>query len=175
MKKYHPQDLNCLNQLIGKSVKDIYYQPVAGILSYVDMFVVNFGEKAETSLHVFSFFRVTDKGGILLTTSDCFFDNNFERLTSELSDEAREDHYKGTLLASNIEKVKGLLKNSKVINAYSTDIGDVIIEFDNSIKMEVIIDALCNQECYRFISYTENPSQHNVVTYNNGILFYNKE
>ena len=58
MKKFQPSDLDCLQKLVGKSVSDIFYQPVADILAYVDMFVVNFGDEIEISFHIFSFFRV---------------------------------------------------------------------------------------------------------------------
>ena len=95
-------------------------------------------------------------------------------MTPEEVDDKRNNLYKGTLLQSNIERVKNILKGAKVSNAYSTDIGDIIVEFDNSVTMEVIIDALCSQECYRLIIYTENPSQHNVVECKNGQIFYDK-
>ena len=173
MKKFQAQDLTCLKELMGKSVKDIFYQPVADLLAYVDMFVVNFGHKPDVSLHVFSFFRVLNNNNILLTTSDCFFDENFERLTPEKEEYARQNCYNGTLLRVNIERVKNILKDAKVINAYSTNIGDVFIEFDNSVTMEISIDALCNQECYRLITYTGNSSQHNIVECKNGRFFYN--
>lgn len=174
MKKFHPSDLVCLENLIGKSISDIFYQPVSGILAYVDMFVVNFGDKREVSLHVFSFFRVVNSN-ILLTASDCFFDSNYERLTPEEEENERSNLYEKTLLHSNIEHVKDKLKNAKVLKAYATDIGDVIIEFDNDIKMEIIIDALCNQECYRLITNNGKSSHHNVVTCNKGQLFYYTE
>ena len=174
MKKFQSHDFDCLKELIGKSVSDIFYQPVADILAYTDMFVVNFGQEIEISFHIFSFYRVISNTNILLTASDCFFDNNFERLTPEEVDDKRNNLYKGTLLQSNIERVKNILKGAKVSNAYSTDIGDIIVEFDNSVTMEVIIDALCSQECYRLIIYTENPSQHNVVECKNGQIFYDK-
>ena len=173
MKNFQSHDFTCLKELIGKSLKDIFYQPVAGILAYVDMFVVNFGhEEIEMSFHVFSFYRVISNNNILLTSSDCFFDKNFERLTQKKEDRARNNLYKGTLLSSNIERVKKLLKNAKVSNAYSTNVGDVIIEFDNSVTMEIFIDAVCDQECYRLINYTENSSQHHIVEYKDGKLFY---
>jgi hypothetical protein len=175
MKEFQSNDLVCLKDLEGKSVNSIFYQPVADILAYVDMFVVNFGEPPEISFHIFSLFRVISKNSILLTTTDCFFDNNFERLTSEKAENERNSFYKDTLLYSNIERVKSALKDAKVSNAYATDIGDVIIEFDNSLTMEIRIDALCNQECYRVISYTEKPSTHNIVTCNNGKVFYDIE
>ena len=164
MKKFQSCDFLCLKELVGKSFNDIFYQPVADILAYVDMFVVNFGEeKIEASFHVFSLFRVTYNGNILLTCNDSLFDSALERLTTEKEDNARSHLYKGTLLHSNIKRVKNILKGAKVSNAYSNDIGDVIIEFDNSVKMEIIIDALCNQECYRLITYTESASTHYVV------------
>ena len=172
MKKFQSSDFTCLKELIGKTVSDIFYQPVADILAYVDMFVVNFGCKPEISFHIFSFFRIIDKNSILLTTTDCFFDKNFERLTSEQECNERNNLYKGTLLYLNIERVKSILKDAKVINAYSNDIGDVFVEFDNSIVMEIMIDALCNQECYRLITYNKKSSQHNIVECKNGQIFY---
>lgn len=172
MNRFQSRDFTCLKELIGKSVNDIFYQPVADILAYVDMFVVNFGHETEISFHIFSFFRVISNNDILLTTSDCFFDKNFERLTPEETDYERDNLYKGTLLHSNIKHVKSILKGARVSNAYATDVGDVIIEFDNSVIMEISIDALCNQECYRLITYSENSSQHNIVECKNGKIFY---
>lgn len=173
MKRFESRDFLCIKKLIGKPIKDILYQPVADVLACVDMFVINFGyEEIEMSFHVFSFLRVIDKNNILMTTSDCFFDNDFERLSSQREEYERNNLYKGTLLYSNIERVKGILKDAKVSKAYSTDIGDVIIEFDNSVIMEIRIDALCDQECYRFIIYTEDSSQHNVVECKKRQIYY---
>ena len=174
MKRFQPNDLDCLKKLVGKSVSDIFYQPVADILANVDMFVVNFGNEIEISFHIFSFFRVISNNDILLTTTDCFFDKNYQMLESEQAENERNNLSKDTLLQSNIERVKNILKDAKVINAYATNIGDVIVEFDNLVSMEVIIDALCNQECYRLITYTKNLSQHNIVECKNGQIFYTK-
>ena len=174
MKRFQPNDLDCLKKLVGKSVSDIFYQPVADILANVDMFVVNFGNEIEISFHIFSFFRVISNNDILLTTTDCFYDKNYQMLESEQAENERNNLSKDTLLQSNIERVKNILKDAKVINAYATNIGDVIVEFDNLVSMEVIIDALCNQECYRLITYTKNLSQHNIVECKNGQIFYTK-
>ena len=172
MKEFQAQDFDCIKKIIGKSVSNIFYQPVADILAYVDMFVVNFGEKAEMSLHIFSSFRVADQNTVLLTCSDCYFGNDFERLTEEQIEESRDNCFKGTLLNTNINKLVKLLKNAKVIDAYATNIGDIIIKFDNLITMDIRIDALCNQECYRLIIYTGDESQHNSVTCNYGRLYF---
>ena len=175
MKEFQLHDMDCLKQLIGKSVSNIFYQPVAGILAYTDMFVVNFGEKIDDSLHIFSFFRVINKDKIILTSSDCFFDENFDRLSSELADKSRDELFNGTLLHSNIQRVKDTLNHAKVVNAYCNNVGDVIIEFDNSTIMQILIDALCDQECYRLIHYFDNHSEHEIVECRKAQLYYYTE
>lgn len=173
MTAFKSNEFTCLKELIGKQLDDIFLQPVAGLLSDVDMFVVNFGKNTNISLHIFSFFRVIRSGELLLTSTDCYFGKDYKGLTVEQEQGARQNCFENTLLQSNIANVKNILKKSYVTNAYSTDVGDVIIEFSNSVIMEIRIDALCHEyECYRLIVGQGEDNKHHVVTIMNGRLLY---
>ena len=80
-KNFKTSNLNCLDKLVGKKLDDIFLVPVAGLLSDVDMFVINFGANLEVRLHVFAAIRVIKKNKILLTSSDYLFDKDSNGLS----------------------------------------------------------------------------------------------
>lgn len=168
-------NFSVIEELKGKKVNSIFYQPVAGILSDVDMFVINFGDNFELSLHIFAFFRVKLNDKILLTSSDCCFSSGFEGLSFEEKERARNNYFAGTLLENNIKKVLEVLSDAYVIDAYSNEIGDIIIKFNNSVVFEVYIDALYNDfEAYRLIISKKNETyfEHHIVYVNQMNIFY---
>ena len=173
---FKTSNMDYIKKICGKRMSDIFLQPVAGLISDVDMFVINFGESAEISLHIFSFLRVTCENRILLTSTDMHFGENYEWLTYEEQDKARNKCFEKTLLNRNIENLKSILDDAYVINAYFSEIGDIIIEFNNSVVIEIRVDALYNDfECYRIILGRGETAEHHVITCNNGTLMYSKE
>ena len=168
-KKFEISDLECLQALVGKKMKDIFYQPVAGMLSDGNMFVVNFGDKkTEYSLNVFCFMRVRESGEILLNSSDEYFGEYFEKLTAHEHEESCKKQFKGALISKNILLVKERTKFAKIKSITVSEVADIIIEFDNKIIMEVTPDCLFNHyEYYRFFN-TKGESPHFVVTFSEG-------
>jgi len=171
MKKFKVQHLDPMQTLIGKKLKDIFYQPVAGVVSDDNMFVVNFEcEKSKCSLNVFCFFRIHQADRILLNSSDEYFDENYSKLGMDDYNKAEENKFKKTLLSKNIYSVKNLLKIAKIQSVSVSGIADIKIVFDNDVIIELLLDCLYDgYEYYRFI---ENDSNHHVICCSNGVIMY---
>ena len=173
---FRTSNMDYIKKICGKKLSDIFLQPVAGLISDVDMFVINFGESNEISLHVFCFLRITCGSRILLTSTDMHFGENYEWLTYDEQDNARHKCFEKTLLNKNIGNLKRILEDAYVLNACFSEIGDIIIEFDNSVIIEIRVDALYNDfECYRIILGRGETAEHHVITCSNGTLMYSKE
>ena len=165
-------EFSAIKKLLGKKFNCLFLQPVSDILSDVDMFVINFGKKIEVSLHIFSLLRIKQGRKILLTGTDYLFGKNYETLTNEQMEKEENNIFKNSLLHQNIKNVEKILKNATVVNAYITEVGDVIIEFDNSVTIELLMDAIHDHECYRLIVFDNHSSQHHIVSYHQGDLIY---
>ena len=175
-KEFESSDLSCLEDVLGKKLDDIFLVPVAGLLSEVDMFVINFGENLEVRFHVFAAIRVIEKNKILLTSSDYYFDKDRNLLSLDEQEITRKNGFQNTLLEQNINNLKVVLKDSVVIRANSNSIGDIFLEFSNGVVIEIRINAIYNDfECYRIIIGTEENNVHHFVEYNNGKLLYSAE
>lgn len=168
-----PAEFQCIKNLIGKKFKEIFFAAVSGILSNVDMLVFNFNTENLLSLHVFSFVRIVKNNRILLTSSDMYFNNEYEQLKYE---ECQSDSIENTLLQKNIDSINQILANRTVIKAYITKLGDIRILFDNNVKIEVIVDAVYkNYECYRLLCSQKGCCYHHIVSYDdNGKAYYEK-
>ncbi len=151
-----------LERLIGEKIEQIFY--------FNNMLIViNFGEQIKYSLHTQCLVRISLNGQVLLTTSDIYFNPDFTRKT-------KKERKKESLLDVNLNNVKNVLKDAIVKSVQYSDIGDVIIYFDNDVKLELIVDCLCDgMEYYRFIQFhphyldsDEQCSEHYIMTFSDG-------
>lgn len=147
VKKFDKHDLDLMNELVGKKFIDIFKQ--------LEMFIINFGEGIEYSLHTYTFCRVKSKDNVFLTSNDEYFSPKFKYL-SEKNYNNDELHI-NSLLNKTLKNVRKLLNNSIVTNVLVFDNGDISIEFDNKMVFETLIDRKSdNFEYYRFIKFIPN-------------------
>ena len=143
------QNLEDVKKLAGKKFKDIFYQPTAMFLGD-DIFVINFGKRLEFSLHVATYLRFILDNQLLLTSSDIFFSQTYQKLDYE-------DTNISTLLDKNLSKVKQMLIGSYVSSVTITSTSDLIIVFNNNVELEIITDALSEDyEYYRLMGFGKN-------------------
>lgn len=172
-RRFNSEDLNIIREIIGSSISDIFYQPVKDLISSDNMFVINFGEKCIYSLHVFCFLRIRDENEIILTSSDEYFSNDFMQLNSKVYDS--RDEFEKSLLFITIKTVKSRLKGSIIRSVTINNIGDIIIQFDNGIQMEIIPDCMFQDyEYYRFFN-TKKFSPHYIVGFLNGLIVFGQQ
>ena len=69
---------NRLNDIVGLKLTEFYFQPTEEVLGG-NVIVLNFGDKNRFSLHIQCFLRATFNGKIILTSSDEFFLQNYQR------------------------------------------------------------------------------------------------
>lgn len=168
------RDITDLHEIINQEISDIFYVPTSGMISDSNMFVINFGKDANYSLHTFTLLRVVYKNQIILTSTDEFFSVNYEPLTTE--DISKQKMFEKTLLHKNIKRVKKLLSNLTVSHIGVSDLGDVTIDFDKDISIQIILDCLSNNhEYYRFIIFKENIVYHHVLKFENKTIVYEVE
>jgi hypothetical protein len=147
VKKFDKHDLDLMNELVGKKFIDIFKQ--------LEMFVINFGEGIEYSLHTYTFCRIKSMENVFLTSNDEYFSPKFKYL-SEKKYNDDELHIK-SLLNMTLKNVRKLLNNSIVTKVQVFDNGDINIEFDNNMVFETLIDRKSdNFEYYRFIKFIPN-------------------
>lgn len=165
-KPFEIEDLNCMSALVGKKFDSIFYQPVQNILSDDNMFVINF-ENKKYSLHSFCFTRIIRKDSILLTSSDEYFDKNYNKLDIEIYEENLQNEFRDSLVSKSCEAVRNFLYNAKVESVLINDVADITIKMDNDALIEIRPDCLYNNyEYYRFI----NEHAHHIVCFENGQL-----
>jgi hypothetical protein len=164
--------LQIMQELVDKNLNDIIFQPTQGIISNTNMLAINFGNRVEYSLHVFCFVRILQANNLLFTSSDEFFKADYTQI-SVIDNESGQ--YAGkSLLEKNIKNAKKLLKNAVITKVDINGIGDIFIEFDNEITIEITIDCMCeNYEYYRFIKYADKRNLHYVVCFENGNIILN--
>ncbi|MBQ8371351.1 MAG: hypothetical protein IJX38_00215 [Clostridia bacterium] len=142
-------------KLIGARMTDIFLQPLAGLVSIEDAFIINFEGECQYSLHTFTSLRISDGKRVLLTSRDQFFDADRVELDDDEIARSRKNLFEGTLLHENICWLKSLLGNSLVRDVNINAIGDLTVTFDNSVVIEVRIDALYEDfECYRLLEFS---------------------
>jgi len=170
MNKFIKSNLNFIYSFVGKKLIDILYQPVAGILSDGNVYILNF--ENEYSLHIFCFMRIHQNGKILLTSSDEYFNVSNEKLTDEEYRESLNNKFNNTLLLKNIKLVKKLIKNIPIKTILVNDVADIIIELESNIVIEIKPDCLYNNyEYYRIFSLKKH-SVHHVVSFIDGNILY---
>lgn len=139
-----------LNELVGKKVNSIFLQ-------LRDMVILNFGDEIEYSLHISSFVRVSQKGKILFTSSDVFFNTDYTRQ----SDEDKSS----CLIDKNIEVVRNVIVGELIINLDFNELGDVKIYLSNDCKIEIITDCLFKDyDYFRFIKFFPHYSETDEFT-----------
>ncbi len=146
-KKFEKQDMYIMQNLIGKKLVDIFKQ--------LDMFIINFGDGIEYSLHTFSFLRFRNEDEILLTSNDEYYTANYKNVSEKVY--KKDEAHRKSLLRHTLEKVKTNLKDAVVSGVSILNTGDIYIEFDNGTIIENLIDRKSeNFEYYRFIKYDPN-------------------
>lgn len=165
---FNAEQISIMQRLVGKRLINIFYQPTANIIAEDNMFVINFGSnKVEYSLHSFSYVRFRNSKHILLTSADEYFSPKYTHLTDE--EIYSQDGFEKSLIPVRIKNVKQLLKNARVVKVTVKDWGDIEINFDNEIVLEVSIDCSYEDyEYYRFIDVLKK--RHYVVTFKKGEL-----
>lgn len=160
---------NYLNVLLHKKLIDIYYLPTLGILNN-NMFVINFGENnLEYSIHAFSFVRVFYKDTILLTSSDEFFNLDYDELSEIVND---DDKFRQTLIFTRAEKLKIDLRNEYIKELLVKEHGDIIITFTNDYCLEILPDcSQKNYEYYRILKMIKK-EEHFIVNCNKDRIIY---
>ena len=146
--------------LIGCRLYALFQQPTAGVISVVNMFVINFKNSNEFfSLHTFCFTRFIDGEKIVMTSSDEFYDTEYNQL--------EQSNDNDNLLKKNMKNIIRKHKGAKVTSVAVTETGDVTVCFDDGLKLEVIIDCLFNDfEYYRFFD-VDNEDRNLVMEFNN--------
>lgn len=146
--------------LINKKVVDVH--------NCLDLIVINFGadnKVIEYSLHLTSLTRFTKNEKLLLTSADVFFDelgNNIENVDKT-----------ETLMKKHISEVNKTLKGKTVKSVSKNKIGDLTIEFENSVVVQTFIDCIAKeQECYRFIEFVPGEEERGILKSKRHLVFY---
>lgn len=146
--------------LINKKVVDVH--------NCLDLIVINFGadnKVIEYSLHLTSLTRFTKNEKLLLTSADVFFDelgNNIENVDKT-----------ETLMKKHISEVNKTLKGQTVKSVSKNKIGDLTIEFENSVVVQTFIDCIAKeQECYRFIEFVPGEEECGILKSKRHLVFY---
>lgn len=146
--------------LINKKVVDVH--------NCLDLIVINFGadnKVIEYSLHLTSLTRFTKNEKLLLTSADVFFDelgNNIENVDKT-----------ETLMKKHISEVNKTLKGQTVKSVSKNKIGDLTIEFENSVVVQTFIDCIAKeQECYRFIEFVPGEEERGILKSKRHLVFY---
>ena len=146
--------------LINKKVVDVH--------NCLDLIVINFGadnKVIEYSLHLTSLTRFTKNEKLLLTSADVFFDelgNNIENVDKT-----------ETLMKKHISEVNKTLKGQTVKSVSKNKIGDLTIEFENSVVLQTFIDCIAKeQECYRFIEFVPGEEERGILKSKRHLVFY---
>ena len=84
--------------------------------------------------------RATFNGKIILTSSDEFFLQNYQKMPLEEYDE--QNAYDRSLLSKTSKELMILLEQSVVETVFVSETADVVITFNNGAKIEVIPDCL---------------------------------
>ncbi|MCI8596724.1 MAG: hypothetical protein HFE35_07960 [Clostridia bacterium] len=166
--KFELQKVDMIQKLIGQKFCNIFYQPTAMVLGD-DIFVINFGNNIDYSLHVGTYLRFVLDNSILLTSCDIHFSPSYQSINLRNSNEK-------TLLDKNLSNIKKLLKGSYVSSVSVTLTADIIITFSNNIKLEITTDCLCDDyEYYRFMSLGQNKKSIIVYSSNGRICIRREE
>ena len=146
-------------EIVNSQFLEIIFQPTKNIISPSNMFVINFAKNRRIySLHIFCFLRIMKNQKILLTSSDEFVNLNYK--ISEFYNNTEE-----SLLTHNISNVNKILYNSRINFVDFYECGDLIIEFNENITIEVRPDCLVDQfEYYRLFEYGKE-NKKTVVSY----------
>lgn len=165
--KFNMHILNSLICLKGKRVNGIFYQPTKSILGS-NFYVINFGNNNQYSLHVATLLRIRQNNTIIMTSNDEFLAPDFNILDSS----QKQEFYEKSLLAASIKNAENILNSAYVESININDIGDICIQFNNDIYIDILIDCQENNfEFYRFIMFNEDDlDRHIVVNINNGII-----
>lgn len=154
-------NFGCIKRLIGTKFDEMFFVPVAGILSSLDVIVFNFNSEKLLSLHVFSFVRIVKNNKILFSSSDMYF-KRYEKIKGEELQQNDDE----TLLQETIEKLERLFVGRTVKKVSINSMGDLRIVFDNSLKIEIIADSLYSGfECYRLLCFEGEYVYHHVISY----------
>lgn len=144
IKRFESSDLIALQEIIGKKFTSFFKQ--------LEMFIINFGDEIEFSLHTYCFCRIRSEKEIILTSNDEYYDLDYNYLSDE--DYEKDELHEKTLLNSTIKKANRLLKNSVVSKVVVNNNADILIEFNNGIIFETLIDRKSQDfEYYRFIKF----------------------
>ena len=112
-------------KIIGKKLNSVFLQ-------LKDVMILNFGDEIEYSLHIASFVRVVRDNEIIFTSSDIFFNSDYEQKSDD--DES--------LIDITIEDVRKLLIGETVADLEYNEIGDIKINLTNGFKIEIWTDCL---------------------------------
>lgn len=124
----------------------------------VGIYVFNFGEGIEYSLHVECFLRIRKGNEIILTSSDPYYAPNWAPLSTAIY-KKEQKHPKGrSLISSSIQNVLFMTQSAYVEVIDLNELGDLLIQFNNGVKIEILVDRMAqNEEFYRFFKYeTDN-------------------
>lgn len=143
-------------KIIGKKLNSVFLQ-------LKDVMILNFGDEIEYSLHIASFVRVVRDNEIIFTSSDIFFNSDYEQKSDD----------DGSLIDITIEDVRKLLIGETVTDLEYNEIGDIKINLTNGFKIEIWTDCLFkNYEYFRFIEYLPFLSESNNYTSKHFIFSY---
>lgn len=131
------------------------------------IFVLNFGDGIEYSLHVECFLRVTQGNTIILTSNDQFYAPNWEPLSKREYKKEQNMPRGRSLLSVSAERLRHVTEHSVVQAVKIEGPGDLSIQFDNGVQIAVLPDCMGqNNEFYRFFKYRNDP--HYIVKYLEG-------
>lgn len=152
-----------LNFLKNLKLKNIIFHPTNRSISSDNMFLINLGkEEIYYTIYAYCFVRVKKDMKLFLTSSDEFVDKNHNQLTS--------NDYKKSIIFLNIDKVKSVLENEIIINAYINSGGDLILEFSNNYYIELLIDCCIDfYEYYRILELKTDKTKLIVNYLNNEV------
>lgn len=153
-----------LSLLIGSHLDDIFYQPVAGIMPTFpdDIMVLKFSNKI--CINVSCSIKITHKNKYFLTEIDVYYNKNRKYMTTGKS-------FTESLMTLNIEKTKVVLKDVKVKSVALQENGNLKIQFENNVKIEITPDCICDgYEFYRLLNYQLDKTV--VVRSNRGFITY---
>lgn len=154
LKNFEVADLDIMQVLVGKKLNNIFKQ--------WDMFIINFGDELEYTLHTGCFLRIKKGREIIMTYLDEYVYPSLEFIPKRVY--KKDKFHEKSLLKHSIGRTKLLLENAVVSRVSISEIADVDIVFDNGVIIEIRPDCLYeNNEYYRFFEYKDDTSLHYVV------------
>ena len=124
---------------------------------------------AKYLIYIPGYFRIRTESEILLTSVDMYIytDNIYD----VERDPYNKEDFEKSIMPTRIANAFNLLKDTKVFRAFARKCGDLIFEFENDVKIEILIDRRWNDtEFYRITNTTGGNNIFYSAKFEDGLL-----